>query len=351
MLTKYNFELELEKISERFYHNAGSQLLATRGGNSRGNEVYFGNVSSDLRKEVKCQLIVLPKGECPDSGIFGNFNYKSHDDVDWERVREKKSVVIEVNAPNSLKMYIEVNLNELNIPDVLTNETEICLKLNDLNGYGEFFGIEYKASKNGNEKSIAVASFNSTCPSDTKTTELNKIVLIHNLDTNYKRYFDKEKTLKKHLIKLKIQFSMYYFIVNDEEVGSRSEIRHIFICRGSFFAPTTSEEQAAKYSKQLYPEDLNIPLNLYRVKLRYRPFFESRSIKASGYGLYTSWEPKIPGLEREATQRKLLMDEVEKIQQEYGDEVENVGQRKENNFENVIYLNLKAGRIKARSVA
>lgn len=351
MLTKYNFELELEKISERFYHNAGSQLIATRGGNSRGNEVYFGNVSSDLRKELKCQLIVLPKGECPDSGVFGLFNYKSYDDVNWDRVKDKKSVVIEVSAPNSIKMYIEVGLKDLSLPEVLTNETEISLKLNDLNGFGEFFGIEYKATKNGNEKSIAVASFNSTCPSDTKTTELNKIVLIHNLDTTYKKYFDKTKTLKKHLIKLKIQFSMYYFIVNDEEVGSRSEIRHIFLCRGSFFAPTTTEEEAFKYSKQLYPEDLNIPLNLYRVKLRYRPFFESRSIKASGYGMYTSWEPKIPGQEREEAQRKLLLEEVEKIQQEYGDEVESVGQKKDSDFENVIYLNLKAGRIKARSVA
>ncbi len=352
MLTKFNFELELEKIAERFYFNAGSQMVSTRGGNSRGNEVYFGNVSSDLRQKLECQLLVLPKGECPDSGIFGLFNYKAQEEVSWDLVLQGKLVVVEVTVPNSLKRYIEINTSELDLPEVLTNETVINIKLNDVNGYGEFFGIEYKAMKSSNSNSIAVASFNSTCPSNTKTTELNKVVLIHNLNTSYKKYFDKLKTLKKHTIKLRIQFSMYYFIVNDEEIGTRSEIRQIFLCNGGFFAPTTSEEDAARFSKQLYPADLKIDLTLYRVKLRYRPFFESRAIKANGYGMYTSWEPKIPGVEREERQRQQLLEEVERVQQDFGDLLpDQIAQPQAPEYENVIYLNLKAARIRARSVA
>jgi hypothetical protein len=350
MLSKYNFELELEKLAERFYFNAGTQLVATRGGNSRGNEVYFGNLNSDLKQNLDCQLIILPKGECPDSGVFGMFNYQSRDDVDWQSVQDGKTVVIEVNAPNNLKRYIEVPVSDLNLPAKLDSDSDICIKLNDLHGYGEFFGIEFKASKNNNPKNISVASFNSTCPSSTKTSELNKIVLIHNLPTSSKKMFDKELGLKKHLIRLRIQFSMYYFIVNDEEVGTRSEIRHIFICNGSFFAPTTTEEEAARISKQLYPSDLNLDLNLYRVKLRYRPFFESRAIRANGYGLYTSWEPKIPGVEREERQRNLLLKEVEKIQQDFGeDKPDQVSQMRGSNDDNVIYLNLKAERIRSRA--
>lgn len=352
MLTKFNFELELEKIAERFYFNAGTQMTSTRGGNSRGNEVYFGNLNADLKQKLECQLLILPKGECPDSGIFGLFNYKTHEEVNWELVLNGTFVVIEVSVPNNLKRYIEVRTSELNLPEMLTNETEINIKLNDVNGYGEFFGIEFKASKNNNASNISVASFNSTCPSNTKTTELNKITLIHNLPSTYKKYFDREKGLKKHVIKLRIQFSMYYFIVNDEEVGTRSEIRHIFLCNGGFFAPTTTEEQAARFSKQLYPDDLNLDLNLYRVKLRYRPFFESRSIKANGFGMYTSWEPKIPGVEREERQRQQLLEEVERVQQDFGDQLpDQVAQTQANEYENVIFLNLKAARIRARSVA
>lgn len=350
MVSRYNFELELEKLAERFYFNAGTQLLATRGGNSRGNEVYFGNLNSDLKQSLDCQLIILPKGECPDSGVFGFFNYQAKDDVDWRRVQEGVSVVIEVNAPNNLKRYIEINSTELKLPEKLNGDSEICIKLNDVNGYGEFFGIEFKASKNDNPKNISVASFNSTCPSNAKTTELNKVVLIHNLPSSSKKMFDKELGLKKHLIKLKIQFSMYYFIVNDEEVGTRSEIRHIFICNGGFFAPTTTEEEAAAISKQLYPADLKLDLNLYRVKLRYRPFFESRAIRANGYGLYTSWEPKIPGIEREEKQRALLFKEVERVQQYFGDDIpDHVTQKSKDDDDNVIYLNLKADRIRSRA--
>lgn len=350
MLSRYNFELEIEKLAERFYFNAGTQMVATRGGNSRGNEVYFGNLNSDLKQSLDCQLIILPKGECPDSGVFGMFNYLSKEDVDWKLVQEGKAVVLEVNAPNNLKRYIEIKTSELNLPDKLNGDSEICLKLNDVNGYGEFFGIEFKASKNNNTKNISVASFNSTCPSNTKTTELNKIVMIHNLPTTSKKMFDKDLGVKIQIIKLKIQFSMYYFIVNDEEVGTRSEIRHIFLCNGGFFAPTTTEQEAAAISKQLYPEDLKLDLNLYRVKLRYRPFFESRAIRANGYGLYTSWEPKIPGIEREEKQRNLLLKEVEKIQQDFNDEnPDQIPQKKEKDDDNVIYLNLKADRIRSRA--
>lgn len=350
MLSKYNFELELEKLAERFYFNAGTQLIATRGGNSRGNEVYFGNLNSDLKQSLDCQLIILPKGECPDSGVFGVFNYLPKEDVDWKLVQEGKIVVIEVNAPNNLKRYIEIKTSELSLPEKFNGDSEICLKLNDVNGYGEFFGIEFKASKNNNANNISVASFNSTCPSNTKTTELNKIVLIHNIPSSSKKMFDKDLGVKKHIIKLKIQFSMYYFIVNDEEVGTRSEIRHIFLCNGGFFAPTTTEEEAASFSKQKYPSDLNMNLNLYRVKLRYRPFFESRAIRANGFGLYTSWEPKIPGVEREEKQRNLLLKEVEKVQQDFGGILsDQIAQDSGDDDDNVIYLNLRADRIRSRA--
>jgi hypothetical protein len=349
-MLKYDFELELEKLAERFYFNAGTQMLATRGGNSRGNEVYFGNLSSDLKQNMDCQLIVLPKGECPDSGIFGMFNYKSRETVDWRRIQSGEFVAIEVSAPNSLKRYIEVRTSELILPELLTNESEINIKLNEVNGYGEFFGIEFKAQKNSNANNISVASFNSTCPSNTKTTELNKIEIIHNLPTSSRRFFDRDLGLRKQKIKLSIQFSMYYFIVNDEEVGTRSEMRHIFLCNGGFFAPTTTEAEAAAISKQIYPEDLKMNLNLYRVKLRYRPFFESRAIRANGYGLYTSWEPKIPGIEREERQRNLLLQEVERIQQDFGEElIDQIAQTSRDEDDNVIYLNLKADRIRARA--
>lgn len=304
-------------------------------------------ILSDLKQSLDCQLIILPKGECPDSGVFGLFNYQSREDVDWKSVLDRKKVVLEVSAPNSLKRYIEIPVSDLNLPDRLDSDSDICIRLNDVNAYGEFFGIEFKASKNNNPKNISVASFNSTCPSNTKTTELNKITLIHNLPSSSKKMFDKELGLKKHLIKLKIQFSMYYFIVNDEEVGTRSEIRHIFICNGGFFAPTTTEEEAASISKQLYPSDLKLDLNLYRVKLRYRPFFESRAIRANGYGLYTSWDPKIPGVEREERQRNLLLKEVEEIQQDFSDDKADCTSREKD--DNVIYLNLKADRIRSRA--
>src|SRR5690606_11536233 len=142
------------------------------------------------------------------------------------------------------------------------------------------------------------------------STELKRIRLIHSFPSSVKSCFSKDPDLKICLITLKVSFSMYYFIVNDTENGTRSEIKHIFLCAGSFFAPNTTEEEAARYSKQIYPQDLGLELNLYRVKLRYRPFFECRTIKASSYGLYTSWSPKMLGLEKEAKQRKKLLEEV-----------------------------------------
>lgn len=351
MLTKFNFELQLEQIAEKFYFNAASAMTSTRGGNSRGNEVYFGNVSTELRKQLDCQQLVLPKGECPDSGIFGDFGYKSKDEVNWELVKKGTIVVVEVNVPNAQKRYIEVETSKLNLPSSIKADSNISLKLNDFDIYGEFFGIEYKASKNTHPNSISVASFNSSCPSGTKTTELVKIGLIHNLHTTMRKKFDGDADLKVCEIKLSIQFTMYYFIVNDEEQGTRSEIKHIFLCSGSFFAPTTTEEEAAKLSKQIMPSDLGLNLNLYRVKLRYRPFFESRAIKANGYGLYTSWEPKIPGQVKEQAQRESLLKEVECIQQSFTeDQTAQVSSQVEEK-DNVIYLNLREDRIRRRSVA
>lgn len=339
----------LEQIAEKFYFNAASAMTSTRGGNSRGNEVYFGNVSSELRKQLDCQQLILPKGECPDSGIFGDFGYKEKEEVRWDLVRSGIIVVIELSVPNNQKRYLEITTTKLNLPSPIKSDDDISLKLNDFDTFGEFFGIEYKASKNTHQNSIAVASFNSSCPSGTKTTELVKIIMIHNLSTTMRKKFDGDEHLKKCEIKLRIQFSMYYFIVNDIEDGTRSEIKHIFLCSGSFFAPTTSEDEAAKLSKQIMPSDLGLNLNLYRVKLRYRPFFESRAIKANGFGLYTSWEPKIPGQMKEKAQRESLMKEVERIQQNLEEQSSQLNQPEEK--DNVIYLNLREDRIRRRSVA
>lgn len=352
MISKFDFELKLEQIAEKFYFNAATQMTSTRGGNSRGNEVYFGNVSSELRDKLGCQQLILPKGECPDSGVFGDFSYKTDESVDWEKVMLGQLVVLEVLVPNGQKRYIEIKTSELNLPPSISRECKIEITLNHVNGYGEFFGIEYKASQNDNPNTISVASFNSTCPSSTKTTTLKKIVLIHNLPTESKSFFCRERKLRKCLITLKVQFSMYYFIVNDKEVGTRSEIKHIFLCSGSFFAPTTSEAEAEKLSKQIMPADIGLNLNLYRVKLRYRPFFESRAIRSNGYGLYTSWEPKIPALAREERERAALLGEVEKIQQNFSDDsLDQIAQPQATEFENVIFLDLREERIRRRSVA
>lgn len=352
MLTKFNFELQLEQIAEKFYFNAASAMTSTRGGNSRGNEVYFGNVSTELRKQLDCQQLILPKGECPDSGIFGDFGYKAKEDVRWDLVRSGTFVVVEVSVPNNQKRYLEVEVSKLKLPTSIKTDSNISLRLNDFDVYGEFFGIEYKASKNTHPNSISVASFNSSCPSSTKTTELVKIGMIHNLPTTMRKKYDGDANLKICEIKLSIQFSMYYFIVNDEEQGTRSEIKHIFLCGGGFFAPTTTEEEAAKLSKQIMPSDLGLNLNLYRVKLRYRPFFESRAIKANGFGLYTSWEPKIPGQIKEQAQRESLLKEVERIQQNFTeDQSAQVNPIQVEEKDNVIYLNLREDRIRRRSVA
>ena len=352
MLTKFKFELSLEQIAEKFYFNAASAMTSARGGNSRGNEVYFGNVSTDLRKQLDCQQIILPKGECPDSGVFGDFGYKSKEDVNWSMVKSGKLIIIEVNVPNNQKRYIEVEVSKLNLPTIIKPDSEINLRLNDFDLYGEFFGIEYKASKNSNQNSITVASFNSSCPSPTKTTELVKVGMIHCLPTTMRKKFENDECLKKCEIKLNLNFSMYYFIVNDEENGTRSEIKQIFLCSGSFFAPTITEEEAAKLSKQLMPEDLGLKLNLHKVKLRYRPFFESKAIRANGYGLYTSWEPKIPGDIKEQLQRETLLNEVERVQQNLEDQSTQPSSSKiKRDDDNVIYLNLREERIRRRSVA
>lgn len=352
MVSKFDFELRLEEIAERFYFNAASAMTSTRGGNSRGNEVYFGNVSSDLRERLQCQQIMLKKGECPDSGIFGDFHYKDEERVSWDAVKAGRLFVLEVSVPNNQKRYLEFNVEKLDVELPITSSSEIVLKLNDLDVYGEFFGIEYKASKNSNANTISVASFNSTCPSNTKTAEITKVKLIHNLQTNMRKKFRDDSELKWCEVKLLVQFSMYYFIVNDEEIGTRSEIRHVFLCSGGFFAPSTTEAEAARLSKQLMPSDLNLNLNLYRVKLRYRPFFESRAIRSNGFGLYTSWEPKIPGQIREERERQALLNEVERIQQSITDD--QTGQEivpPSDNTDNVIYLTLREDRIRRRSVA
>jgi hypothetical protein len=371
MVLKYDFELALEKIAEKFYFNAASALVSIRGGNSRGNEVYFGSVAPDLKSSLKCQQLVLTKkGACPDSGIFGNFGYKHKDEINWDLVRNKKIIVLEVSVPNNQKCYIEVNAEKVNLPPIITegkkkskskdkddgyaddidnDEKKIALHLNDLDEYEDFFGVEYKAAVNPSSTSINVASFNSTCPSNTKTTKL-KATMIHNYPTKMKKNLDGDKELKKCEIIVTVQFYMYYFVVNDIENGTRSEIKQILLCRGSFFAPTTSQEEAEKLSRQLTPKELKKEVNLYRVGLRYRPFFESRVVQSKGFGIYSSWESRLIGEIAEEEQRKALLVEVEKVQQDpIIDEDGQVVPLVVEEVDNVIYLNLKSDRILRRA--
>ncbi len=349
MLTRYNFELQLELIAENFYFNAARAINMPRGGNSRGNEIYFGRIGSDLREKLGCQQLILPSGKCPDSGIFGDFGYIGEDEVDWEDVKKGKKVVLAIVATQGQERYIQYSSNIINLQDTINSKTEIQLCLNSIDIYGEFFGIEYKASKNNSEESITVASFNSTCPCATKTVTLSDIKLIHNFPTTLNKRFKNDQDLKIAKIKLDIKFSMYYFIVNDKEENSRSVIKKLFICDGAFFAPNTPEEEAKRLSTEIKPEDLKINHSLYRVKLRYRPFFDARTIKAKGYGLYTSWNPKIPEIIREENERKALLNQIEKIKNPFFIEKDIHDNAIQSNDDNIIYLSLKESTIKKRA--
>lgn len=361
MLTKYSFELALERVAEKFYFQGATQYGKVRGGNSAENEAYFRNVATDLRGLLSCQQILLKKGSCPDSGVFGEFDYKNEEDVNWRLVENKQLVVLEVMGVNRQKRYIEIPVSEIDpIEEPVKKNSGIEINLNNVNSYGELFGVEYKAAKSNSKMSINVASFNSTCPSATKTSILKKIKMIHNYESK-NAFLVGDKKLKFCEVTLSISFSIYYLIVNDDPNGQISEIKQIFVCDGGFFAPDMSEEDAKSLSRQLYPVDLKIPYELYRVGLRYRPFFDSKTIRANGYGLYTSWEPKIPAAEEEGKQRELLMKEVERVQQDFSrvvdedelkeavnNETKEIAGNKENP-DNIIYLTLREDRIKKRA--
>lgn len=362
MITKYTFELALERVAEKFYFHGATQYGKKRGGNSADNEAYFRNVATDLRSSLECQQIMIKKGACPDSGIFGDYGYKNDEDVSWNLVEQGKIVVLEVEGVSRQPRYIEISVEKIGqVPESIKKDSGIEILLNEVNGYGEFFGVEYKATKSNSKKSITVASFNSTCPSGIKTVLLKKIKMFHNLKSKSKVTKIQDYSLKVCEVKVSISFSIYYLVVNDFPSGQISEIKQIFVCDGSFFAPNMSEGEAKGLSKQLDPVKLKIPYSLYRVGLRYRPFFDSKTIRANGYGLYTSWEPKIPGAEAEERQRDLLMKEVERVQQTfdeiiYEDEsddeiVEVVRDEKAApiNPDNVIYLTLREERIKKRA--
>lgn len=368
MLSKYHFELALERVAEKFYFHGATQYGKKRGGNSADNEAYFRNIATDLRAQLGCQQIMIKKGACPDSGVFGDFQYKNDEDVSWDLVEEGRIIAFEVEGVSRQKRYIEVPVNQLGeVPLPLKKDSKLILNLNSFNGYGEFFGVEYKASKSKSKKSISVASFNSTCPSGTKTISLSKIKMFHNLQSNSKSVTINGHVIKLCDVKLLISFSIYYLIVNDYPVGEISEVKKIFVCNGGFFAPNMTEAEAENLSDELDPNNLNIEYSLYRVRLRYRPFFDSRTIRANGYGLYTSWEPKIPKAEEEERQRELLLKEVEAIQQNFADVIlkdqdEDDSENDEDLDEdvidtpspdaspdNVIYLTLREDRIKKRA--
>lgn len=348
-LIRHTFELKLEEVAEELYMR---RIPLIGGNNGDGHEIFFETLARPLRDRLECQQLILPKGECPDSGIFGNFGYKSQAQVNWDAVKSGEQVVIEVDVPNDQKRYFEFRRVDLDLPERITPETDIALRLNELGEFEDFFGIEYKTSKNSSENRISVASFNSTCPSDTKTSEI-KARLVHNIPTSMRKKFNNDQELKVCEIRLSIQFNMYYFVMNYEKAGAYSSVKHIFLCRGSFFAPTLSEENASLISIELKPNDprLNLNFDLPRVKLRYRPFFESRKITANGFGLYTSWTPKIPEQIREARERELLLNEVLRVQQMFEvDDNDRVHVQTNNNADNVIYLDLRADRIRLRSV-
>ena len=349
-LTRHSFELKLEEVAEELYLR---RIPLVGNNNGDGHEIFFDTLALPLRNKLECQQIILAKGECPDSGVFGNFHYKPTTEINWNAVKSGEFIAIEVNVPHDQKRYFEFRTAGLNLPLKITPQSDIELKLNELDTFDDFFGIEYKTSKNSIESSISVASLNSTCPSDTKTSEL-KARLIHNLPTSMRKVFNNDQELKVCEIQLSIQFNMYYFVMNYHKTGAYSEVKHIFLCRGSFFAPTITEESARLISKELKPNDprLNLDFDLPRVKLRYRPFFDSRKITAGGFGLYTSWNPKIPEQIREERERQTLINEVLAIQQSFEvDDNDQAEIQTNNNPDNVIYLNLRAERIRLRSVA
>ena len=343
MLTKYNFELELEKIAEKFYSYGASDHAADRSGHASDNEDYFRSVVEKIKDGLGCQQIKLKKQECPDSGIFGEFNYKHFDDVDWNSIRAGSMVAFSVTISNSEQRFIELKASELlNSPIFMKDR---ILDLNSVGLYGEFFGVEYKAQKNKSSKSIIVASFNSTCPSGTKTSSLKNIKLFHNLDSLTKK---KDKMIKDCFfeeIQVQISFSMYYMVVNDEKISNKTQITYIFLCHGNFFAPNLEESIANILSKQKTANDMKMEFDLKRVKLRYRPFFEAPTIKAQGFGLYTSWKPKLPEVAREGRERDALLNEILQIQQSFNSE--EIDPLK--GMDNVIYLNLTGERIRKRA--
>jgi hypothetical protein len=351
MTTKYAFELELEKIAERFYINSATNRVNARKGSSADNEDYFRWVASDLRERLSCQQLVLNSGVCPDSGIFGDFHYKTEDLINWEEVRSGSSVALELLVPGDQKRYIEIKKDGLSLPDKITAKSKIVLTLNDLDYFGEFFGVEYKASTNAIERSIAVASFNSSCPSKTKTIEITSARLIHSLPTSKRDSFG--DGFKIVPITLKVKISLYYMIVNDEVANNKSKIRHIFITSGDFFSGDTSEEVAKVLSEEKKPIDFGIKASLNKVGLRYRPFFESRKIQADGYGIYTNWEPKIPAEAKEGAERALLLQEVLHVQQKLIDN--DTGQEiplsptPDKEPGRLIHLTLRESRIKLRA--
>jgi hypothetical protein len=343
MLTKYNFELELEKIAEKFYSHGTSDHGMDRSGNAKGNEDYFRTVVEKIKDGLKCQQLKLKKQKCPDSGIFGDFNYKHSEDVDWESIKAGKSVAFSVTISSDEQRFIEIRADDLLSSSLFIKEQ--VLDLNSVGLHGEFFGVEYKAKKNKSTKAIGVASFNSTCPSSTKTTLLKNIKLFHNLEQLSKKKDSTRKDVFFDLIKVQISFSMYYLIVNDEKIGKKTKITYIFLCHGSFFAPNLLEQISVVLSKQKTAKDMKMEFDLERVKLRYRPFFEARSIKAVGYGLYTSWKPKLPELLREGRERDSLLAEVLAIQQSFKSEEKDPLKE----HDNVIYLNLTGERIRKRA--
>lgn len=295
MLNKNLFQKSLEEIGMKYFlENSG--IIEKRSGNTTANESYFRFVRKEILEKTKCGVLMLGKQECPDSGIFADYGYLNEKDVNWKSVYDGTTVVIKVKGDLGTSKY-------LTFPSLILKNKEIKEKnfedfSIDLNKHlktDEFYGIEYKATKNSAANSVGVASFNSTCPSGDKNIFITG-TLIHNLNKHGKEF--KPKVYKEKLrettwkLKLLVVFKIYYFIVNDADEEKKSKIKHIVIVPGEFFGGAITHEQAAKYSVQPDLKKLGYNFTSNRIKLRLRPFFEAPNIKVhNGYGLYVGWKP------------------------------------------------------------
>ena len=105
MITKIVFQKTLEEIGTKYFlENNG--LNERRGGNSTANESYFRFVRKEILERTNCGVLLLGKQECPDSGVFADFNYISEKDVDWKSVSQGKLIAIKLQGDLDTFKYL-----------------------------------------------------------------------------------------------------------------------------------------------------------------------------------------------------------------------------------------------------